>query len=201
VKLTGFRFSGGPFDWATGYGLVVAAGLIAGYAFLGAAWLVWRTSDDLQAKARRWAWIAGAATAALLAVISVLTLFVQARVAARWGFTGTGFDLDRLAPRLPIPLLGLAGLAIAAYGLRRGPDPLPFAGAYLVFVSGYLGLAAGLAPYVAPYALTFRQAASADNALGLMLVGVAILLPVILGYTVWVYWLFRGKVASDADYH
>jgi cytochrome d ubiquinol oxidase subunit II len=201
VKLTGLRFSGGPFDWATGYGLVVAAGLVAGYAFLGAAWLVWRTSGDLQAKARRWAWIAGAATAGLLAVISLLTLFVQARVAARWGFTDTGFDLARLAPRLPIPLLGLAGLAIAAYGLRRGPDPLPFAGAYLVFVSGYLGLAAGLAPYVAPYALTFRQAASADNALGLMLIGVVILLPVILGYTVWVYWLFRGKVGSDADYH
>ena len=86
-------------------------------------------------------------------------------------------------------------------GLRRKSHGWPFVGAALVFLSGYLGLAVGFFPYVVPYALTYRQAANADNALALMLVGVAILLPVILGYTVWVYWLFRGKVAADAGYH
>jgi len=74
-------------------------------------------------------------------------------------------------------------------------------GAMVVFLSGYLGLAAGFFPYVVPYALDFRQAASADNALALMLVGAAILAPVIVGYTIWVYWLFRGKVTPDAGYH
>ncbi|MGZ8370236.1 MAG: cytochrome d ubiquinol oxidase subunit II, partial [Caulobacteraceae bacterium] len=86
-------------------------------------------------------------------------------------------------------------------GLRRGSHGWPYLGAAMVFLSGYLGLAVGFFPYVAPYAPTYEQAANADNALGLMLVGIAILLPVILGYTAWVYWIFRGKVAADAGYH
>ncbi len=86
-------------------------------------------------------------------------------------------------------------------GLRRRSHLTPYVGAILVFLSGYLGLAAGFFPYVAPYALTFRQAASTDSALTLMLVGVGLMLPLILGYTAWVYWLFRGKVGADAGYH
>jgi cytochrome d ubiquinol oxidase subunit II len=98
-------------------------------------------------------------------------------------------------------LLGLAGLALAAIGLRRERHATPFIGAYLIFLSGYIGLAVGFFPYIVPYDMTFRQAASADNALALMLAGVGILLPAILGYTGWVYWLFRGKVSADAGYH
>ena len=71
----------------------------------------------------------------------------------------------------------------------------------VTFLSGYLGLAVSFFPYVVPYALTYEDAASAPNALRLMLVGVAILLPMILGYSAWVYWIFRGKVAADAGYH
>jgi cytochrome d ubiquinol oxidase subunit II len=71
----------------------------------------------------------------------------------------------------------------------------------LTFLSGYLGLAVGFFPFIVPYALTYEDAASAPNALSLMLVGAAILLPMILGYMIWVYWVFRGKVASDAGYH
>jgi cytochrome bd ubiquinol oxidase subunit II len=59
----------------------------------------------------------------------------------------------------------------------------------------------GFFPDIVPYGLTYRAAASADNALGLMLVGVAVLLPAILGYSAWVYWLFRGKVSLGANYH
>jgi cytochrome d ubiquinol oxidase subunit II len=71
----------------------------------------------------------------------------------------------------------------------------------LIFLSGYAGLAVGFFPYIVPYAVTFRQAASAENALGFMLVGTSVILPLILGYTAWVYWLFRGKVTHDAGYH
>ena len=77
---------------------------------------------------------------------------------------------------------------------------MPFAGAFVVFLSGYLGLGWSLYPDAVPYGIGFREAANADNALGLMLVGIAILLPVILGYTAWVYWVFRGKVSADASY-
>lgn len=195
------RFAGGRFDWLTPYTVLVAVGLLAGYALLGATWLIWKTEDELHGRARRWAWASGAATAAMLAAVSLATLFVHPRVASRWGFEGGGFDPDRLLALFPIPVVGLAGLALLVVGLMRRSHGWPFLGAFLVFLSGYLGLAVGFFPNIVPYDMTFRQAASPDNALGFMLVGVLILLPAILGYTAWVYWVFRGKVSADAGYH
>ncbi len=201
ITLDGVSFGGQPFDWLTPYTLLVAAGLVAGYALLGACWLILKSKDELHGDARRWAWLAGGATAALLAAVSIATLFVHPEVAERWGYTASGFDMGRLAPHLPIPILGIVGLAILIIGLRRHSHAWPIIGAYVLFLSGYIGLAAGFFPNIVPYDMTYRQAANADNALGLMLVGVGILLPVILGYTIWVYWLFRGKVTADAGYH
>ncbi|HVN00832.1 MAG TPA: cytochrome d ubiquinol oxidase subunit II [Caulobacteraceae bacterium] len=201
VRVSHGAFVGGPFDWLTPYALLTALGLVAGYALLGAAWLLIKTRDALHGDARRWARTSASAVAVLLAAVSVATLVVEPQVAARWGWTGDGFDLGRLARLAPIPLLGAAGLAVLFVGLARGAQAWPFAGAAIVFLSGYLGLAAGFFPYVAPYALTFRDAANADNALGLLFGGLVVILPVILGYTAWVYWLFRGKTATDAGYH
>lgn len=194
-------FAGGPFDWLTPYSLLVAVGLVAGYALLGATWVAWRSEHQLHDDARRWSLIAGGATAVLLGAVSLATLIVHPRVAQRWGFTGEGFDPAVFLPHLPIPLLGLAGLCLAAWGLWKRSHHAPFLGALLVFLSGYIGLAASFFPNIVPYDVSFRQAANESGALGFMLVGVAILLPVILGYTAWVYWIFRGKVAADAGYH
>ena len=201
VTLHDRHFAGGVFDWLSPYSLLVAAGLLAGYALLGACWLIWRTENELHGRARLWAQIALPATAVLLAAVSAATLLVHPEVAAHWGWQGDGFELGRLARLSPIPILGMVGLGLAAFGLRRRSHGWPFAGALLVFLSGYLGLAAGFFPNIVPYSLSFRDAANADNALSLMLWGVAILLPAILGYSVWVYWIFRGKVGADAGYH
>ena len=195
------QFAGGPFDWLTPYTLLVAFGLVGGYGLLGAAWLMMKTEDALHGDARRWMTFAIPATALLLAAVSVATLLAHPDVAARWGVSRQGIDLARFAPLAPIPLLGAAGLAIAAIGVRRRSHRWPFAGGAMVFVSGYLGLAVGFAPFVAPGALTFRQAAADGSSLALMLAGGAVLLPLILGYTVFVYWTFRGKVTPDAGYH
>ena len=201
VILKDGAFAGDAFDWFSTYSVLVAAGLVAGYALIGAAWLIWRTEDALQDRARRWAWIALGAVTLLLAAVSFATLLVHPEVGARWGWTGDGFNLAKLARLSPIPLLGAAGFGVAAVGLWRKAHGWPFAGAILMFLSGYLGLAAGFFPYVVPYMMDFRQAANADNALGLMLIGVVVLLPAIIGYSLWVYWIFRGKVGVDAGYH
>ena len=178
----------------------VDIGLVAGYALLGSGWLMLKTEAELHGDARRWAWRAAFATTGLLAAVSLATLFVHPRVAERWGFARGHFDLSVLIPLIPIPLLGGLGLATVGVGLVNGSHRLPFVGGLVVFASGYLGLAISFFPYVAPYALTFRQAASADNALALMLGGVVVMLPLILGYTFFVYRTFRGKV-GDAGYH
>nr|MEA2797679.1 cytochrome bd ubiquinol oxidase subunit [Phenylobacterium sp.] len=201
VTLRDRHFAGGVFDWLTPYSVLVAVGLVAGYALLGACWLIWRTEDELHGRARQWAWISLLAVAGLLATVSLATLFVEPRVAARWGYAAGHFDLARLARLSAIPILGAAGLVLAALGLRRRAHGWPFAGAVLVFVSGYLGLAASFFPYIVPYHMTFRQAANADNALALLLALGGILLPIIIGYGLWSYWIFRGKVGGDAGYH
>lgn len=204
VTVRNDQFAGGQFDWLTPYTMLVSIGLLAGYALLGATWLMMKTKDDLHGDARRWTRIATPLVALLLMAVSVATLIVHPRVAERWGFDlGDGFALELadLLPLLPIPLLGLAGLAIIVGMGRRGAHRWPFAGAMMVFVSGYLGLAVGFEPYIVPYALNFRQAAAPDNALGLMLVGTAVILPTILAYTAWVYWVFRGKIDTEVGYH
>jgi cytochrome d ubiquinol oxidase subunit II len=201
VTVKGGAFAGGPFDWLTPYTALVACGLVSGYVLLGAAWLIWRTEDDLHGDARRWAKIAAIAVALFLAAVSLATLFLHARVAERWGVSISGILWSKLLPLLPIPLLGLIGLGAIGEGLRRKSHGLPFVGAALVFLSGYVGLAVGFAPFVVPYAMTYEEAASAGNALALMLGGLVVFLPVILIYAGWVYWVFRGKVALDAGYH
>jgi cytochrome d ubiquinol oxidase subunit II len=201
MRVSGDAFAGGPFDWLTPYSLLTSAGVVAGYALLGAGWLILKTEGELQVDARRWAGRASLAVAGLLAAVSLATLAVHPQIAQRWGFLAGHVDWSRALKLAPAPLLGLAGLAVIASGLRRGSHAWPFAGAVMVFLSGYLGLAADFFPFIVPYALTFRGAASAPNALALILGGVAILLPLILGYTAFVYWLFRGKVSAGAGYH
>ncbi|CAN5134537.1 cytochrome d ubiquinol oxidase subunit II [soil metagenome] len=204
VTVRDHRFAGGPFDWLTPYTLLVAAGLVAGYALLGGAWLMMKTKDNLHGDARKWTALSVAAVTLLLGAVSVATLAIHPRVAARWGFDlhdGFALNWSVLAPMLPIPLLGLAGLALMVMMARRGSHRWPFVGALMVFLSGYLGLAAGFAPYIVPYAFNYRQAAAPDNALGLMLVGTSVILPMILAYSAWVYWIFRGKIDEDAGYH
>ena len=204
VTVENDRFAGGPFDWFTPYTLLVAAGLVAGYALLGSTWLMMKTTDNLHGDARRWTVWGAVGVTALLAAVSVATLVIHPRIAARWGIDlsdGLAVSMPTLAPLLLIPVLGLIGLGIVFVMGRKGSHRWPFAGALLVFLSGYLGLAVGFAPYVVPYAIDYRQAAAPDNALGLMLVGTGIILPLILLYTAWVYYVFRGKIDEEAGYH
>jgi cytochrome d ubiquinol oxidase subunit II len=201
VAVRGEHFAGGGFDWATPYTLLVACGLVVGYALLGAAWLMMKTEDELHGDARRWAEKALSLVAVFLLAVSVATAYGHTQVAARWGWSGTRIDLGLFLPLSPIPLLGLIGVAIVGWGLKTHSHRLPFVGAVCIFLSGFLGLAVGFTPYVVPYAVTFRQAAGPDNALALMLPGACIAVPLSLGYAAWVYWVFRGKIGPDAGYH
>ena len=201
VEVVDGRFAGGPLDWLTPYTVLVAAGVTAGYALLGATWIVWKTEDELHGDGRRWAARSAAAVVVFLAAVSLATLFVHPRIAERWGFTDAGLEISRLLPLLAVPLLGLAGLGVLAAGVRAKAHRTPFIGAMLLFLSGYIGLAVSFTPFIVPYAITYEQAAAAPNTLSLMLVVVGLMMPLILGYTGWVYFIFRGKVRPDAGYH
>ena len=195
-------FAGGPLDWLTPFSCLTALSLTLGYALLGSCWLIAKAEGDLQLKARRWAKRLTLAVAVCMALVSIATLSVNPAVTARWGVSMHHIDWSKLLPLSPAPVLG--GLALAWLYLSAGRETTtyaPYASAAAAFLAGYLGLAFSIAPYVAPYQLTLWDCAAKDNALALMLVGVVIMLPVILGYTAFVYWIFRGKAKAEHGYH
>jgi cytochrome d ubiquinol oxidase subunit II len=192
---------GFPSDLAAlGFASLAAAGLAAGYAFLGACWLIWRTEADLQRRAVGWARRSLWAVAAGIAAISLATPLASARIFHRW------FDWPNMALAAPLPLTTAALLLLLAWLLRRMPFPgdawarVPFWAGTALFVLAFAGLAWSFLPYVVPERLTLAAAAAAPESLTLILAGTAFVLPVILAYTVLAWTVFGGK-ARDLRYY
>ncbi len=191
------------FEWNVpnaAFGILCALCLAAGYAFIGACWLIAKTEDRLQAKAIRWARIFVWVTAIGLAAVSLATPFVSARIFDKW------FTLPNLLFLLPIPITAGALIIGLELLLRRMPFPgdrfywLPFVAAAGIFLLGFAGLAYSFYPFVVLDRLTIWQAASAPESLAFILVGVVIVLPCILAYTIYAYSVFWGKVRELSYY-
>ncbi len=203
----GRSFSGGALDWLSPFSLLTGVSVVAGYVLLGACWLILKTEGELQAKARRYGLIALAAVSVCFALVSLATLSVDPRVTERWGVSMTTLDLARLLPLSPVPLAGLLLSAWLARDISRigtakaGPDWRPYLLTVGVFLSGYVGLGVSLFPWLVPFSFDIWETAARDNALGLMLVGAGVMLPIILLYTAYVYRLFWGKVKPGDGYH
>lgn len=201
VAIENGAFAGGAFDWLTPFSLLVAASLVAGYALLGGTWLVFKTRGELYERARNWVKTIALLTAFAMGAVSLATLNIDPRVTERWGLTMTHVDWPVFVKLAPLPLA--AGVICVALWLRWKGEPLiaPYLLAVALFAIGFLGLATSLWPYIVPFAMTPAEAAAADNALQLMLYGALPMLPIILAYTGYVYWIFRAKVGDDAAYH
>ena len=210
--ITGFEtdgrsFAGSAFDWLSPFSALTGVSVTIGYILLGACWLVLKTEGELQLKAKRFGLIALIAVSICFALVSLATLSVDPRVTERWGLSMTEFDFGKMLPLSPVPLAGFALTVWLASDLMRigtpqsGPDWRPYLLATGIFLSGYVGLAISLYPWLVPFEFNLWQAAARDNALGLMLVGAGIMLPLILLYTAYVYRLFWGKVKPGDGYH
>jgi len=201
VNIVDGAFAGGPLDWLTPFSLLVAVALVAGYALLGATWLVFKAQGPLYARARGWATQLSLVVVLAMGAVSLATLGVDARVTERWGLTMTSVDWPVFAKVAPLPLL--AGVVCFLLWRRWSGQPhlAPYLLSVALFLIGYIGLAISLWPYIVPFALTPAEAAAADNALAFMLWGALPILPIILGYTAYVYWVFRAKVSEDGAYH
>jgi cytochrome d ubiquinol oxidase subunit II len=198
--LNGFRveagqFAGGSLDWLTPFSLMCGVGLVVGYALLGACWLVMKTSGDVENTARRYARPLLLALVAFIVLISVWTPLQFERVAARWF---GGWNMLYLSP---VPLI-TAGLAISCWrGLAGRYPTIAFNAAVGLFIVAFVGLAISTLPYLAPPSVTLWEAAASPQAQTFMLVGTTVLVPFVLGYTVFVYHTFRGKVHPGEGYH
>jgi cytochrome d ubiquinol oxidase subunit II len=195
IRVEQGSFAGGAFDWATPFGLICGLGIVAGYGLLGATWLVMKTEGEIAERARGQAQILLLAVLGLMAVVSLYTPLAFPRIFERW------FSLPNILYLWPVPLV-TALLALGCWvWLSRGYDGPPFLAAVGLFLLGYLGLVISNFPYVVPPALTVWDTAAAPASQFFMLVGTLLLLPLILGYFVFVYWLFRGKVREGEAYH
>ena len=194
IEIDGRAYAGSWWDWLTPYTLLTGLGTVAGYALLGATWLVWKLDGEGQAHARKLGKIAALATLALMAGVSLLNLFVRSEYSDRWL---TAPELYWVAP-IPIATLIVAGFMWHA--LSRDRHSKPFWLALLLFFFGTAGVGVTIWPYVAPPDLTIWEAAAPVRSQVFMLIGVAITMPLIIAYTAWAYWVFRGKV-GDEGYH
>ena len=195
ITVANGEFAGGPFDWATSFSVLCGLGVVAGYALLAATWLLIRTEGEVHERARGLARMLLLAVLGFMAVVSLWTPIASERIAARW------FSLPNILYLWPIPLI-TALVAWACWRwLEAGREAPPFLAAIGLFLLGYLGLVISWYPYIVPPTLTVWDTAAVPASQIFSLIGVLVMLPIILGYFVFIYWLFRGKVREGEGYH
>ncbi len=191
----GIHYTGGWFDWLTPFTLITGAALVCGYALLGSTWLIYRTEGDLQSKMRKYTRPLGFGILIFMAFVSLWTPLLFEEVYDRW------FSLPNLYYLAPIPLMVLWINGKLYKDLYSYRDHLPFLYTVGFFTLSFIGLGVSLYPYVVPRVMTIWEGASPDKSLMFMLVGALLMVPLILAYTGYAYWVFRGKVKPGESYH
>ena len=195
VVVEGRQYAGGWWDWLTPFSLLTGVALIVGYALLGAGWVIMKTTGDLQARAYRLAWWLAVATLGFIVAVSLATPFLETEYWRRW------FAWPSILFTAPVPL-AVAAIALLLFeSLARHRQYRPFLLALALFGLSYVGLGISMWPYIIPTKVTIWQAAAPASSQIFMLVGVLVLVPLIVAYTAWSYWVFRGKVDPEAGYH
>jgi len=195
IEVVNRAYAGGWWDWLTPFSLLTGVALVTGYALLGATWLVMKTEGHLLRRARDYAWVSGIATLVLIAVVSLVTPLLNPAFVERW------FAWPTLIFSLVVPAL-VAGTGWMLFrGLLDHRPVQPFLASLALFVLCYTGIGISFYPYIVPTSLTIWQAAAPDVSLAFLLVGAAVLIPIILAYTAYAYWVFRGKVDPEEGYH
>ncbi len=194
-KIEGREFVGTSFDFISLFSIMTGVSLIFGYTLLGAGWLILKTEGDIQQRARQRGVISLAGVLVCIGLVSIWTPFASSQIAERW------FSWPNILLLSPVPLATAATAFFIWRSLTGTSQAGPFIGAVMLFALSYLGIAISLWPFIVPHTFTLWQAASSNSTQAFLLVGTLFLLPVILVYTGWSYWVFRGKVRADIGYH
>ena len=194
-KVEGRQFAGTSFDWVAPFPLAVGVALMFGYGLLGAGWLILKTDGALQAWARRAGRVCLIAVLLAILGVSLWTPLTHSDIARRW------FAWPEIVFLSPVPIVTVLLALWEWRALGRGHEISPFLGAIGLFLLSFVGIAISLWPMIVPYRYTLWQAASSPSTQAFLLIGTLFLLPVILMYTAWSYWVFRGKVGEGGGYH
>lgn len=194
-EVSGRHFGGGPLDWLTPFSALTAIALVFGYALLGATWVVLKTTDEL----RDWAyrlirWLL-LGVVVFIGAVSLWTPFLAPSIADRW------FSWPNILYLSPVPLLTGLLFVVMLWAVATRKDGVPFVCTLGLFALCYLGLGISLWPWAVPPSLTIWDVAAAPASQAFMLAGTVIVVPLILMYTAYSYWIFRGKMTGDIGYH
>src|SRR6185437_2219655 len=191
----GRHFSGGSFDCFTPFSIFTGVALVFGYGLLGAGWLVLKTEGALQDWSRRLGRWCFFGVIVAIVVVSLWTPAMEQSIRQRW------FTWPAIGFLSPVPIATLLLAVWEWRALNSRAEISPFLAAIGLFLMSYIGIAISLWPMIVPYRFTLWQAASSPNTQAFLAIGTLFLLPVILMYTGWSYWVFRGKVRADIGYH
>lgn len=195
IKVVERRYAGGALDWLTPFSLFCGLGLVVAYTLLGCTWLVMKTEGPLQQRMHDVARPLALVLLVVIAVVSLWTPLAYPKIATRW------FSMPNLLWFMPVPILVL----VTYYGLlravARNAHYTPFLLTLALIFLGYSGLGISLWPNIIPPSISIWEAAAPPQSQGFMLVGTLFILPIILGYTFWSYYVFRGKVTHEDGYH
>lgn len=195
IDVTNRAYSGGWWDWLSPFSIIVGIAVVAGYALLGSTWLIMKTSGALQTRMRHYAQLASIGTLAMILLVSILTPFQDAVYFQRW-FAWPG---ALLSFAMPLFVVGVAHGLIT--GLKKHREVAPFIYSLLLFVLCFVGIGLSFYPFLVPPSLTIWDTSAPDSSLRFTLIGTIVLIPLILMYTAYAYWVFRGKVNPDEAYH
>ena len=195
IAVDGRAYGGGNWDWATPFSALTALALVVAYAAHGAAWLILKTETDLRAKARKMALPLGAGFLIVIGVVSAVTPILRPEFADRW------FDWPMAAFSGIVPVLIVLMAVLFWRGISRERDAWPFIATLVMFILSFIGLGISFYPNIVPPNLTISDAAAPDISLQFLLTGTLVLVPMILAYTFYSYWVFRGKVRAEDGYH
>ena len=194
IDVEGRAYAGGWWDWATPFTLLTGIAIMIGYALLGATFLLWKTDGGTRDDARRFATWLVPATVIALGAVSAATPFLEGQYWQRW------FVFPGLLATVPMPLLVVGSAYFAWTGIRGGRDGLPFLLSLILFLLGMIGLGISIWPDIVPGRISIWDAAAPEKSQVFMLIGAGIMIPLILAYTVFSYWVFRGKTGHEG-YH
>lgn len=195
IPVANRAYAGGWWDWLTPFSIATGFAVLVGYALLGATWLVMRTTGELADRARRFAFATAILTVIAMASVSLWTPFLKPEYLDRW------FRYPTAIFSVIVPLLVIGCLYLLLNGLKTKHDTRPFIAALGLFVLAYIGIGISFYPYIVPTSVTIWEAAGPDESLAFLLVGAAVLVPLILAYTAYAYWAFRGKIDPEEGYH
>jgi len=187
-------FAGGPFDWLTPFSVMTGVALVTGYVLLGATYVVIKTTGPVQARAYRQAFLAACGVALFIATVFIWTPYHNPGIIDAW--------LSR--PRVYVvwifPVLGMTSFVFLFAHLKKRSETQPFIWSLMVFLSAYLALQSAIFPYAILPGVSVYEAASQSETLSFTLWGVALILPVVLGYIFYSYRVFHGKIAYGEGY-